>query len=112
VTITIKRSGDISRSSSVRYSSINGTAVYPNDFSGPNGTISFAIGETSKSFTVAIINDSQIEKNETFSLILSSPTNAILGSPASTVITIIDNDKATARGKTPRGSISIKSALF
>jgi len=107
----VRRSGDISRTSSVRYSSINGTAVYPNDFSGPNGTLSFAAGESSKSFTVAIINDSDVEGNESFSLILSDVSNAILGSPASTVITIVDNDKARGRIKTPRGSISIKTVL-
>ena len=111
MTITVKRGGDTSRSSSVRYSSIDGTAVYPSDYSGPNGSLSFAAGETSKSFTVAIVDDVDVETNETFSIILSDALGANLSSPASTVITIVDNDKRRGRVKTPRGMTSSKRVL-
>ena len=110
MTVTITRSGNISISSSVRYSSINGSAVSPNDFSALTGSISFAAGETSKSFTVPITNDIDLEGNETFSLVLSGPLNAQLGGPASTVITIVDNDRRRGSSR-PRGVLSPKAVL-
>jgi hypothetical protein len=79
----------------VNYASINGTATAPADFAAASGTLSFAAGETSKRFTVEIVNDGLHEIDETFSLALSNPTGgATLTSPSSMVITIVDDDPA------------------
>ena len=97
MTITITRTGDTTRSASVRYSFLDGTAVNGSDFTGTNGLMSFAAGETARSFTVAITNDIDSEGNETFSILLSEASNANLGNPVNTVVTIIDNDKRRGR---------------
>src|SRR6185295_8448657 len=59
----------------------------------------FAGGETSKTISIPIIDDSYAEGNETFNISLSSPTNASLGSPASATITI--GDIASTNGPNP-----------
>ena len=52
----------------------NGQAFARCDFATVVGTLSFAVGETSKSFTVPIVNDSYAEGNETFGVALSNPS--------------------------------------
>lgn len=53
--------------------------------------------ETTKSFSVAINEDSEFEENETFKVILSHPQNAIFANGATTIsvtVTITDNDSS------------------
>jgi len=57
--------------------------------------MTFAAGETSKSFSIAIIDDSYAEGNETFSVSLSGTSSATLGTRATATVTIIDNDAVT-----------------
>src|SRR5678815_3423787 len=76
------------------------------DYNGISGTLSFAAGETSKSFTVRIIDDTVSEANETFTVALSGPANVSAGSPTTATVTIADNEKTRGR-KTPRGSITL-----
>jgi hypothetical protein len=56
-------------------------------------TLTFAAGVTSVTVTVAIVGDTVHENPETFSVVLSSPTGATIGTDTGTV-TIIDNDAA------------------
>src|SRR5262249_7043847 len=73
------------------------TAKAGSDYSTTFGALTFAAGETSKTFTVAILDDTLIEGNETFKLTLSSPTGgAHLGSSAATV-TITDFEEGLLR---------------
>ena len=78
---------------SVSYTTNDGTAVAGNDYTFDNGTLTFTPGETSKSVSIPITADTIDEENETFSLDLSSPTNAVLGTASGTV-TISDDDSA------------------
>jgi hypothetical protein len=54
-------------------------------------TLTFLSGETSKTVTVAVINDIDFEANETFFVNLSNPANATFGDSQG-MGTIIDND--------------------
>jgi beta-glucanase (GH16 family) len=107
VTITVTRTGDTSGAATVDYrtqdtdtftvgcaDTVNnlGSAYGRCDFATVVGTFSFAAGETMKTFAVPIIDDSRHEGNETFTVVLSSPTGATFGSPSAATVTIIDND--------------------
>lgn len=96
-TISLGRSGNVDmlnqQSASVQVTSGQGTATNGQDYRSIDSRITFAPGETVKSFTVPIINDTAYEQNETVPLTLSKPSdNAILGSVAQTTLTIRDDD--------------------
>ena len=69
--------------------------------------MTFAAGESLKSFNVFVSDDLTRESTETFNVRLSSPSNAALGTPALATVSIVDNDKRT-RG--PRGSTTLDDA--
>ena len=91
ITIAVNRTGDASGAASVDYSTSNGTASERSDYITAIGKLTFAPGETSKSFVVLINDDSFVEGNETFNVNLSNPSGATLGAPAIATVTIIDN---------------------
>jgi uncharacterized repeat protein (TIGR01451 family) len=80
----------------VNYASSDGSATAGLDYSGEaSGTLTFAPGDTSRTFSVLIINDALYEGSENFYLVLSNPTNgASFGSPSTAMVTITDNDPA------------------
>jgi Calx-beta domain/Subtilase family len=93
-TVTINRTGLTTGSDSVHFAMVNGTAKAGSDFRNVSQTVSFAPGETSKTISVPITNDKVHEANETVSLTLSGPSlGAVLGSPSTATLTIVDNDK-------------------
>jgi hypothetical protein len=109
VTITVTRSGGATGNASVQYATADGTASSGGDYIAMSGIITFAPGERSKSFSVFVTDDGVKEANETFSVVLSNAANAVLGSPASAIVTIIDNDK---KGRSPRVALPRRSVLF
>jgi Tol biopolymer transport system component len=81
--ITVSRTaGDTSVPFSVNYATADGTASQRSDYTAAFGTLDFAPGEMSKTFTLLINDDSFVEDfSEDATLTLSSPTNgAIIGS--------------------------------
>jgi glucose/arabinose dehydrogenase len=94
ISVDVVRSGDASGTASVGYTTANGTASDSSDYTTAIGTLVFAPGETIKSINVLLTDDAYAEGNETFSLILSSPTGAALGPQGSALFTINDNDPA------------------
>jgi glucose/arabinose dehydrogenase len=91
-TITVRRSGNTTGTATVNYSTANGTAIAGSDYTATTGTISFANGEISRTFTVDITNDTLGERNETVNLQLSAPTGGVLGAQSTAVLNILDND--------------------
>jgi hypothetical protein len=70
----------------------NGKASSRCDYMRAAGTLRFASGEDSKTISILIVDDSYAEGPETFSLNLSNPVNAILGSQSTATLTINDNE--------------------
>jgi hypothetical protein len=92
LTITVIRSGQIDLPVSIDYSTNNDVAIAGQDYIGVSGTLNFAAGETSKSFTIQIIDDSIFESTETFNVALSNPIGASLVIPSNALISIAENE--------------------
>ncbi|WP_242056395.1 S-layer family protein [Nostoc sp. FACHB-152] len=91
--VTITRTGGTNGEVSVTLTPSNGTATAPDDYSNTPITVTFANGETSKTVSIPIVNDTVYEQTETINLTLSNPTNgAALGTQTTAAISIIDND--------------------
>jgi hypothetical protein len=83
-TFTVTRTGVLTGTCSADWAVTGGGANPANaaDFVGaalPSGTVSFTDGESSKVITVAVQGDTDIEESETFTVTLSNPVNATLG---------------------------------
>ena len=83
-----------SQTISVNYATANGTATAASDYTATIGTLTFAPGVTTQVINIPILNDSLNEADETFTLTLSSPTNATLGT--TTTVTTAITDTLTA----------------
>ncbi|TQV74973.1 hypothetical protein FLL45_08500 [Aliikangiella marina] len=92
--------GDIS----IDYEFTDGTAGFNSDYTSQDGTLFFADGETSKSVSITINEDSLDEVNETIIVSLLNPVNTTVVAPATATITIIDNDTASESGSGTRCS--------
>jgi uncharacterized repeat protein (TIGR01451 family) len=105
-TITVARLGDTTQAVTVDYAtpddssavtilpcSTAGGAASPRcDFTTALGTLKFAAGESSKTFTVLISQDNIVEGPETLPLTLSNvSSNALLGTPTTATLTIADD---------------------
>lgn len=91
-TITATLSTASGSTVTVNYATSNGTASAGSDYTAASGVLTFAPGQTSRTFNVNILNDSLDEPNETVTLTLSNPVNATLGSLNPATLTIVDND--------------------
>ncbi|WP_445628189.1 Calx-beta domain-containing protein [Nostoc sp. DSM 114167] len=98
VTFTVTRSGGIGVASTVNYA-FGGAAIFGSDYNNiqvtgggtaASGTLSFAVGETTKTITADVLGDNTFELNEDIALILSNPN--LTTAPANSTIT---NSSAT-----------------
>jgi|GEM_PF-993684 len=73
---------------SVQYATADGTAISGTDYVATTGTLTFAPGELLKSVTVAVLGDTVVEPNESFTLNLSTPSGASIldGTGAGTIL--------------------------
>ncbi|AKE63138.1 Alkaline phosphatase [Microcystis aeruginosa NIES-2549] len=91
--VTLTRTGGSNGEVSVTLTPDGGTATAGSDYNNTPITVTFANGETSKTVTIPINNDTVYEPTETVNLTLSSPTGgATLGTQTTAVLNIIDND--------------------
>ena len=95
LTATVTLSGDSSQTVTVVVTSADGTATSGSDYTAGTGTLTFNPGVTSQSFTIPILADTIDEENETFTVTLSSPTNAVVSTTAGIgTMTITDDDSS------------------
>ncbi len=87
------RTGGSAGSLTVNFIVTGQTATAGLDFAPTQGTLTFADGETSKTFTVPLIEDNLDEQTETANLMLSTSGDLdTLGSLNTAVLYIVDND--------------------
>ena len=75
----------------VRYATADGTATAGSDYVSTSGTLTIPAGSTSGTVAVPVVGDTLNEANETFTVKLSSPTNAIVATATGTG-TILNDD--------------------
>jgi RHS repeat-associated protein len=87
VTLTSASDGTVA----VDYATGDLSAVAGSDYTSTSGTLNFAVGQTSRTVTVPILDDTAEEPAESFTLALSNPANATIGTSLATG-TILAND--------------------
>jgi uncharacterized protein (TIGR03118 family) len=98
IELTVTRDGDASGTATVNFATYDesqpGHASQKSDYEISLGKVTFGPGETSKTFTVLLVDDAFDEPNEVVNLALSNATGAGvgLGSPNVAELTIVDND--------------------
>jgi uncharacterized repeat protein (TIGR01451 family) len=93
-TVNVLRLGDLSAAAAVDYATADGAASERTDYTTARGTLHFAPGEAQKSFDVLVTDDGLTEAAEGFNVVLSNPSGpAVLGTPASATLNILDNDQ-------------------
>jgi hypothetical protein len=106
LTITVNRTGNGTTAASVDYTTsdtaglqdcnvFNGIASSRCDYATTIGTLHFVPGETFKTISIPIVDDSYAEGSETFKITLSNAVGENLGVVSTATITIVDNDAVT-----------------
>jgi len=92
-TFTVTKTGATGFPTSVQYTTQDGTAsVADNDYQPTSGTLTFLANETTKTVTVLVNGDTKFESDETFTLHLFNPVNALIGNDGTG--TIVNDDVA------------------
>ena len=112
VVVNVTRAGNTSAPALVNYGTsdtgstncnVANTSVASSrcDYETTVGTLNFAAGETSRTITIPIVDDSYAEGSESFIVALSnaSSSGVALGPPGSVIVTINDNE--TVNGTNP-----------
>jgi Ca2+-binding RTX toxin-like protein len=92
ITLSLNKPG--TQAITVNYVTSNGTALAGTDYTTSTGTFTFAIGQTTGTISIPILNDNLSEANETFNITLSTPTNATIAD-SQAIVTITDTLVAT-----------------
>jgi hypothetical protein len=91
-TITVTRSGDTTGVATVDYETSDSTGLQRTDYTLGAGTVAFAAGDTSKTFSVLGTKDAySSEGTETINLTLSNPNGAVLGDQSTASLSILDD---------------------
>ncbi len=96
--VTLLRTGGSEGTVSVDFALVDDTAKVDSDYLLPNSeSVRFLDGEISREISVPLVDDGVHEGNETFSILLSNASaGARIEQPASTTVTILDDDPDTS----------------
>ena len=104
---TVRLTSASTQEVTVRCATSDGTATAGSDYTATSETLTFAAGETEKTFAVDITNDTINETDETFTVTLSSPTGDAVITRGAATGTIEDDDSSPDISlTTPRLSIA------
>jgi hypothetical protein len=73
---TVTLSNPSQQTVTVKYATQDGTAVANGDYTSTSGTLTFSPNQTVQVITVNVVGDLLNEENETFSVVLSTPSNS------------------------------------
>lgn len=93
-TVTVTRTNGVGGGSTVRFLTAGVFAQADIDFTSTTGTLTFGVGETSKTITVPIIDDALIEGDEFFNAFLFEPSmGAVVGEGGAVDLIIADREQ-------------------
>ncbi len=104
---TVSLSATAAGQVTVDYSTVPGTASAGVDYTAATGTVTFAAGEVTKTISIAVTGDTDIEEAETFAVLLSNPVGATIADNTATgtitnddsnLPTLTINDPTVAEG--------------
>lgn len=83
------------RALTLQYSKTSGTAQVGEDFSDETGSVTFELGKEFATITVNLIDDAEVDPNESFTITVADPDgNASFSGTNTVTIAIVDNDTA------------------
>jgi hypothetical protein len=104
LSFTVRLGQAVSAPVTVGFSTADGTAIAPDDYTATSGTITFAAGETTKTVTVQVNGDAIREADETFSVNLANVTGNATIADAQAIGTVANDDRKHAKHEhTPPG---------
>jgi hypothetical protein len=117
--VTITRAGNTSSTVMVDYSTsdtaglndcstVSGIASSRCDYATSVGKVSFAVGETTKTIQIPLVDDAYVEGKENFLITLSNPSGAGLGSVSTATASITDNDSALGSNPIDRTTFFVR----
>ena len=92
VDLTVSMSVVAAYNVTVDYATADGTATAGSDYTVTSNTLTILAGQPSGTITVPITDDAIAEGDENFTVTLSTPTGATLGTPTTATVTINDNE--------------------
>lgn len=98
LSFTVSLSAAASQPITVQYATADGSATADSDYTAANDPLTIPAGQTSATITVPVVGDAVSEPDETFTVTLSNPTNAALGTPSTGSGLIRNDDAATIVG--------------
>ncbi|MGH2641642.1 MAG: Calx-beta domain-containing protein [Actinomycetota bacterium] len=90
-TFTVSLSAASGKTITADWSTADGSAAQPADYTIGSGSLTFVPGDTSETLTVTVIGDVLDEAGETFTVTVSNPSNATIGDGSATG-TVTDDD--------------------
>ena len=92
--VTVVRNGPPTSTDVVSYITTDGTAKEGRDYINSQGVVTFAKGESTKTFPLLLINNSYVDSSpRTVNIKLVEAQGAFLGTTSTAVLTIVDDDK-------------------
>lgn len=107
LTVSVLRTGITTGVSTVNYKTVDGSGRSGSDYTATTGSFTFNAGETVKTFSIPIIDNTSIDGSHSFTLVLDTPSGADLSVP--TALVIINDNEAMTNGS---GSIRYSAASY
>jgi hypothetical protein len=99
VVLTVVQTGDTNSVATVDYATADLGAAARSDYTSTTGTLSFGPGTNSLTITVPITEDTTLETNETFRVVLSNASGALLLTNSAATVRILENDSSIASAR-------------
>jgi uncharacterized repeat protein (TIGR01451 family) len=93
LSVQVNRVGALDSAVTLPFAFVNGSATNGTDFSGVNGSVTFATSVNQQTISVTMLNDLALEASKSFSILMGTPVGeAVLGTRTVMNVTILDDD--------------------